>query len=103
MPGVVEHQVEAACSIDDLVDGGLHRRRVGDVEPRGPGVGAKCRGGAFGGVAIDVGAGDRDACAHQRSAQRRADARARAGDNRLFARETHWASASFITWLRMSG
>ena len=44
---------------EDLVDRGLDRRRVGDVEPRGPGVGAKCRGGAFGGVAIDVGAGDR--------------------------------------------
>jgi hypothetical protein len=99
---VVEHQVEPACSIDDLVDGGLHRRRVGDVEPRGTSVGAKRRGGAFGGVAVDVGADHRGTRAHQRSAQRRADTRACAGDDRLLPAETHCA-ASFITWAMMSG
>ena len=100
---VVEHQVEPACSIDDLVDGGLHRRRVGDVKARRTGVGAKRRCGAFGGVAVDVGAHHGGTRTHKRSAQRRPDARARAGDDRLLALETHCASASFMTWLRMSG
>src|SRR4029077_18978075 len=55
--GIVEHQVEPPCSIDDLVDGGLHCRRVGDVEPRGTGVGAERCVGGFGGGAGDVRAG----------------------------------------------
>ena len=61
---VVEHQVEPACAIDDLVDGALHRRRVGDVDSRETGVGAKRRGGTLGGVAVDVGADHRGARAH---------------------------------------
>jgi hypothetical protein len=103
MPALLKHQVERACSIDDLVDDGLHRRRVGDVEPRGTRVSAKRRGGAFGGVAVDVGANHRGTRTRQRSAQRRPDARAGTGDDRLLALETHFASASFMTWPRMSG
>jgi len=100
---VVEHQVEPARTIDHLVDGGLHRRRVGDIEPCGTGVRPQRRGGMFGSIAVDIGADHRRIRAHQRPAQRRADARARPGDDRLLALETHCASASFITWPRTSG
>ena len=100
--GVVEHQVEPSGAGDDGVDGGRHRGRVGDVE------GGRCRGagtvqalrGAGRRGAVDVGADDVGARVDQGPAQRRADARAGAGDDRLLAGEipgSHCA-ASFITW-----
>ncbi len=56
--GVVEHQVQPSGTRDDVVDGGLHGSRVGDVEAR------RCRGtrparlvdGALRRVGVDVGA-----------------------------------------------
>ena len=99
---VVEHQVEPARAVDDLVDRGLHRGGVGDVEACGPGLRAQRGGGALGGVAVDVGAHHVRARGDQRPAQRRADARTRAGDDRLLAGETHVAAIR-STWPSTSG
>ena len=102
--GVVEHQVEPAGAVDHVVDRGLHRRGVGDVEPCATGARApSARRGALRGVAVDVGAHHVGTRADERPAQRRADTRSRAGDDCLLAAETHCASASFITCPSTSG
>lgn len=82
--GVVEHQVETSGARDDVVDDGLDRGDVGHVK-MGPAGAERCRR-ALRAVTVDIGADDVGACSHQRPAQCGADARARAGDDGLFAR-----------------
>ena len=101
---VVEHQVQSAGPVHHIVDRLLHRRCVSDVESSrarrtwaGQVLGGACRRGP-----VDVGAEHVGADGHQCSAQRRADARAGSGDDRLLAGEAHCA-ASFITCPYTSG
>ena len=82
---------------------GLHGRGVGDVEPGGPRASAERRRGALRGLAVDVGAHHIGTCAGEGPAQRRTDPGSRTGDDGLLAAESHYASASFITWPNTSG